>query len=215
MIYCDHGARIHDHHPPQHSLHLVWLPSLCGAWSFRGPEIFWPRDRRLGELVHLIMGLMATTKLGWIEMLLGDKNILALRAVLGWCQHLLLMMRLWRVWWQIYIEHWGRDDILYLPHKSILEIQFPTTQSQTQSCFRNYLSQVGLEWSLNRALIFDTECAMCIVHIEWKKFNFKISFEQFSQFNPAQKPKAQKIMIDLSILESGSTVLAFGNFFGI
>ena len=33
----------------------------------------------------------------------------------------------------------------------------------------------------------------------------------FSQFNPAQKPKAQKIIIDLSILESGSTVLAFDN----
>ena len=52
-------------------------------------------------------------------------------------------------------------------HKSILEIQFPTTQSQTQSCFQNYLSQVGLEWSLNRALNFDTECAFQMKKVQF------------------------------------------------
>ena len=65
---------------------------------------------------------------------------------------------------------------------------------------------MGLEWLLNRALNFDTECVF-----QMKKFNFKISLKQFSQFNPAQKPKAQKFIIDMSILESGSTVLAFDN----
>ena len=95
---------IHDHYPPQHSLHLVWLPSICGAWSFRGPEIFWPRDRRLGEQCSLDNGTNGNNKIGMNKNVLGDKNILALRAVLGWCQHLLLMMILWGIWWQIYIE---------------------------------------------------------------------------------------------------------------
>ena len=68
---------------------------------------------------------------------------------------------------------------------------------------------MGLEWLLNRALNFDTECAMCISNE--KSSISKYLSSSFSQFNPAQKPKAQKIIIDLSILESGSTVLAFDN----
>ena len=128
-----------------HVCMITILPSTLSTWCgsppyaapevFEGQKYFGPEIDVWVSSVHLIMGLMVTTKLGWIEMLLGDKNILALKAVLGWLQHLKVMMMLWGVWWQIYIEHWGRDDILYLPHKSILEIQFPTTQSQIKAAF--------------------------------------------------------------------------------
>ena len=92
--------------PILHSTLSTWCgsPPYAAPEVFEGQKYFGPEIDVWVSSVHLIMGLMVTTKLGWIEMLLGDKNILALRAVLGWCQHLLLMMILWGIWWQIYIE---------------------------------------------------------------------------------------------------------------
>ena len=140
MIFYDHGARIHE----QRSL-ITILPSTLSTWCgsppyaapevFEGQKYFGPEIDVWVSSVHLIMGLMVTTTIGMNKNAVGGQ--LALRAVFRWCQHLLLMIILWGVWWQLYIEHWGRDNILYLPNKSVLEIQFPTTQSQTKSCFRN------------------------------------------------------------------------------
>ena len=163
-----------------HVYMITILPSTLSTWCgsppyaapevFEGQKYFGPEIDVWVSSVHLIMGLMVTTTIGM------NKN------AFGGQKHLLLMMILWGIWWQIYIKQWGRDFILYLPHKSILEIQFPTTQSQTQSCFRNYLSQVGLEWSLNRALNFDTECAFRL-----KKVQFQNIFQAFFAIQSSSK----------------------------